>query len=71
MAARSKPMTSFLLASLDITKTAPVALLELCRDKNWECGANSDGEHQETSSYLQHLQLLGKTDCARPKKGVE
>ena len=27
----------------------------LCRGKSWKCGANSDGEHQETSSYFQHL----------------
>ena len=43
----------------------------LGRGESWECGANSDGEHQETSSYLQHLQLLGKTDRARPRRGVE
>jgi hypothetical protein len=46
-------------------------IVGLCRGKNWECGANSDGEHQETSSYFQHLQLLGKTDRARPRKSVE
>jgi hypothetical protein len=32
----------------------------LCSDESWERCANSDGEHEETSSYLQHLQLLGK-----------
>ena len=37
----------------------------LCRGKSWECGANSDGEHQETSSYLQHLLLLGKPVAQR------
>jgi hypothetical protein len=37
----------------------------LCRGKSWECGANSDGEHQETSSNLQHLLLLGKRVAQR------
>jgi hypothetical protein len=32
----------------------------LGRGESWECGANSDGEYQETSCYVQHLLLLGK-----------
>jgi hypothetical protein len=41
----------------------------LCRGKSWECGANSDGEHQETSSYLQHLQLLVKDRSRETEEG--
>src|SRR5258705_532123 len=49
-------------------------IFELGRGESWKCGANSDGEHEETSSYLQHLLLLGKTigqnGCAKAKRGV-
>jgi predicted secreted protein len=27
----------------------------LCRGESWKCSANSDGEDQETSSYVQHF----------------
>jgi hypothetical protein len=37
-----------------------VGIFWLGRGESWECGANSDGEDQETSSYVQHLLLLGK-----------
>jgi hypothetical protein len=43
----------------------------LCRGKSWECGANSDGEHKEITSYLQHLLLLEKHALLNARRGVE
>lgn len=37
--------------------------------KSCACGAHSDGEQQETSSYVQHLQLLDET-LRRTRRGI-
>jgi hypothetical protein len=42
----------------------------LGRGESWKCSANSDGEHQETSSYVQHLLLLEEDTLRKARRGV-
>jgi hypothetical protein len=42
----------------------------LARSESWKCSANSDGEHQETSSYVQHLLLLEEDTLRKARRGI-